>query len=110
VKVLAFSSPLWKRGVGGDFIIKIRRLISMCCIFIKSPSIPLFQRGKSKTEYFHSILRAESYSAPWFVNSHVVFYKPTFLKLSNPFVNYDFLEHIGSIKTLICILKFWQIA
>jgi len=22
VKVLAFISPLWKRGVGGDFIIK----------------------------------------------------------------------------------------
>ncbi len=55
VKVLAFSSPLWKRGVGGDFIIKIRPLISMCCIFIKSPSIPLFQRGRSKTEYFHSL-------------------------------------------------------
>jgi|GEM_PF-4349878 len=29
VKVLAFSSPLWKRGVGGDFIIKIIHLISM---------------------------------------------------------------------------------
>jgi len=55
VKVLAFSSPLWKRGVGGDFIIKTRRLISMCCIFIKSPSIPLFQRGRSKMEYFHSL-------------------------------------------------------
>jgi len=52
VKVLTLSSPLWKRGAGGDFIIKIRCLISRCCIFIKSPSIPLFQRGRLETECF----------------------------------------------------------
>jgi len=46
MKVLAFSPPLWKRGVGGDFIIKIMRLISMGYCFVKSPSIPLFQRGR----------------------------------------------------------------
>jgi len=65
VKVLAFRSPLWKRGAGGDFIKKIKPLLSMTLFFIKfpsiplypplSPSIPLFQRGKSKAEYFHSL-------------------------------------------------------
>jgi len=57
VKVLAFSSPLWKRGVGGDFITKTIHLISMGYWIVKSPSIPLFQRGRSKREYFHSLYR-----------------------------------------------------
>jgi len=30
VKVFGFSPPLWKRGAGGDFIIKIKPLISAC--------------------------------------------------------------------------------
>jgi len=55
VKVLAFSPPLWKRGAGGDFITKIIHLISMSYYFVKSPSISLFQRGRSKAEYFHSL-------------------------------------------------------
>jgi len=44
VKAFGFSSPLWKRGVGGDFIIKTKLLISECYCFTP-PSIPLFQRG-----------------------------------------------------------------
>jgi len=55
VKVLAFRSPLWKRGAGGDFIKKIKPLLSMALFFIKSPSIPFFQRGKSKAEYLQSL-------------------------------------------------------
>jgi len=55
VKVLDFSSPLWKRGGGGDFIIKIIHLISMGYWFAKSLSIPLFQRGRLKREYFYSV-------------------------------------------------------
>jgi len=55
VKVLAFSSPLWKRAAGGDFIIQIRLLISKRYGFVKSPSIPLFQRGRSKKGCFHSL-------------------------------------------------------
>jgi len=55
VKVFGFSSPLWKRGAGGDFIIKTKPLISAPHCFIKSPSIPLFQRGRSKREYFYSL-------------------------------------------------------
>jgi len=55
VKVLAFYSPLWKRGAGGDFITKIIHLVSMSYCFVKSPSIPLFQRGRPKAEYFHSL-------------------------------------------------------
>jgi len=54
-KVLAFSPPLWKRGVGGDFIIKTMRLISTTYCFVKSPSFPLFQRGRSKAIYFYSL-------------------------------------------------------
>jgi len=57
VKVLAFSSPLWKKGVRGDFITKTIHLISMGYWIVKSPSIPLFQRGRSKREYFHSLYR-----------------------------------------------------
>jgi len=52
VKVLAFRSPLWKRGVGGDFIKKIKPLLSMTLFFIKSPSIPLyppFPKGEVKS-------------------------------------------------------------
>jgi len=55
VTVLAFSSPLWKREAGGDFIIKTIRLISIAYCFVKSPSFPLFQRGRLKAVYFHSL-------------------------------------------------------
>jgi len=55
VKILVFSPPLWKRGAGGDFIIKTIHLTSMAYCFVKSPSIPLFLRGRSKAEYFYSL-------------------------------------------------------
>jgi len=48
VKVLAFSSPLWKRGVGGDFITKTIHLISMGYWIVKSPSTPPFPKGEVK--------------------------------------------------------------
>jgi hypothetical protein len=41
--VWVFSSPLWKRGARGDFINKSMQL--------KSPCIPLFQRGINLKAY-----------------------------------------------------------
>jgi len=55
VEVLAFSPLFGKRGVGGDSITKTTHLISMIYCFSKSPSIPLFLRGRPKAKYFHSI-------------------------------------------------------
>jgi len=52
VKVLGFSSPLWKRGAGGDFITKIFYCNINKLLFCK---IPLFQRGRPKAEYFHNL-------------------------------------------------------
>jgi len=64
VKVFGFSSPLWKRGAGGDFIIKIKPLISVPYCFIKSPSTPLFQRGRSKKKAMSSLSVESALKSP----------------------------------------------
>ena len=55
VKVYAFKPPsLAKRG-WGRFKLLNKALNINTLFFIKSPSIPLLQRGKKKVEYFHSL-------------------------------------------------------
>jgi len=49
VKVLGFSSPLWKRGVGGDFIIKTFHCNINELLFCKIPLNPPFPKGEAKS-------------------------------------------------------------
>jgi len=49
-------APLFgKEGLGEILLQKYFIVISMSYCFVKSPSIPLFQRRRSKAEYFHSL-------------------------------------------------------
>jgi len=55
VKVLSLAPLFGKEGLGEILLQKHFIVISMSYCFVKSPSIPLFQRGMPKAEYFHSI-------------------------------------------------------
>jgi len=60
VKVLSFSAPLWKRGAGGDFIIKIIHLISMSYCIVKIPLNPPFSKGEIKDNTFTASIAREA--------------------------------------------------
>jgi len=55
VKVLGLAPLFGKEGLGEILLQKHFIVISMSYCFAKSPSIPLFQRGRPKAEYFHSL-------------------------------------------------------
>jgi len=55
VKILGLAPLFGKEGLGEILLQKYFIVISMSYCFVKSPSIPLFQRRRSKAEYFHSL-------------------------------------------------------
>ena len=55
VKVFGFSPPSLEKRGWGRFYYKNKAFNISVLFFIKSPSIPLFQRGRLKREYFHSL-------------------------------------------------------
>jgi len=55
VKILGLAPLFGKEGLGEILLQKYFIVISMSYCFVESPSIPLFQRGRPKAEYFHSL-------------------------------------------------------
>jgi len=55
VEVLGLAPLFGKEGLGEILLQKYFIVISMSYCFVKSPSIPLFQRGRPKAEYFYSL-------------------------------------------------------
>jgi len=78
VKVLGFSSPLWKRGAGGDFITEIFYCNINELLFCKIPLNPPFPKGEAKSRILSQSLQPRQAYAKLTPHFQSNFFNPLF--------------------------------